>query len=107
MVQRQKPDMDCYVGEKYMDPVEHEDNWLCMEEDYGRYVLISHLLARITSNLSFATDDNFVRNGKDCIPFGPEPILALETPTRRTRVPRDGGRFLGIPALMCQKGREG
>ncbi|EDR05376.1 uncharacterized protein LACBIDRAFT_329820 [Laccaria bicolor S238N-H82] len=54
---RRKPDADCYVGEKYMDPMEHEDNCQCTEEDYE-------------------CDYNFVRNGKDCVPVGPEPIPA-------------------------------
>ena len=27
-------------------------------------------------NLSFASDYSFVRNGKNCLPVGPEPILA-------------------------------
>ena len=30
--------MDCYVGEKYKDPVEHEDNCQCTEEDYEWWV---------------------------------------------------------------------
>ncbi|KIJ89613.1 hypothetical protein K443DRAFT_15942, partial [Laccaria amethystina LaAM-08-1] len=31
---RRKPDADCYVGEKYIDPVEDEDNCKCTKEDY-------------------------------------------------------------------------
>ncbi|EDR01672.1 uncharacterized protein LACBIDRAFT_333092 [Laccaria bicolor S238N-H82] len=54
---RRKPDSDCYVGEKYMDPMKHEGNCQCTEEDYE-------------------CDYNFVRNGKDCVPVGPEPIPA-------------------------------
>lgn len=62
------------AGKKYRGPVEHEDNCQCTEEDYKWYVLISHLLPRIRTNLYFASDYNFVRNGKDCIPVGLELI---------------------------------
>ena len=35
-------DTDCDIGKKYMDPVQHEDNCPCTEEDYEWYVLISN-----------------------------------------------------------------
>jgi len=59
-----------------MDPIEHEDNCQCMEEGYEWYILISHLLPCIRSNVSFASNYNFVRDGRDCVPVGPAPILA-------------------------------
>jgi hypothetical protein len=31
---RRKPDADCYVGDKFKDPVEHEDNCPCEDSDY-------------------------------------------------------------------------
>lgn len=31
---RRKPEADCYVGHKFEDPVEHEDNCPCEESDY-------------------------------------------------------------------------
>lgn len=31
---RRKPEADCYVGEKFLDPVEHEENCPCTDEDY-------------------------------------------------------------------------
>jgi hypothetical protein len=31
---RRKTDVDCYVGEKFTDPVEHEDPCPCTNEDY-------------------------------------------------------------------------
>ena len=87
-----------------MDPVEHEDNWQCMEEDYGRYVLISHLLARITSNLSFASDYNFVRNGKDCVPVGPEPIPAGVCTGNPDQTYKGSSGWRKIPGNTCVDG---
>lgn len=37
---RRKPDADCYVGEKYRDPVTHEDNCQCTDADYEWYVVL-------------------------------------------------------------------
>ncbi|KAF5379399.1 hypothetical protein D9615_006570 [Tricholomella constricta] len=54
---RRKPDVDCYVGEKYKDPVEHAEDCECTDEDYE-------------------CDYNFVRQGKECVAVGPEPIPA-------------------------------
>jgi len=54
---RRKPDANCYVGEKYKDPVDHEDNCECTDLDYE-------------------CDYNYVRNGDKCEPVGPEPIPA-------------------------------
>ncbi|THH04806.1 hypothetical protein EW145_g5251 [Phellinidium pouzarii] len=52
---RRKPDADCYVGRKFEDPVEHEQNCPCTDEDYE-------------------CDYNYIRNGDTCVPAGPEPI---------------------------------
>ncbi|KAF8909112.1 vacuolar protein sorting/targeting protein 10 [Mucidula mucida] len=52
---RRKPNADCYVGEKFTDPIEHEDNCSCVDEDYE-------------------CDFNFVRDGDKCVPSGPESI---------------------------------
>ncbi|KAI0030630.1 Oligoxyloglucan reducing end-specific cellobiohydrolase [Vararia minispora EC-137] len=54
---RRKSDKDCYVGNKFQDPVEHEDNCPCEDDD-------------------FECDYNYVRNGDQCEPAGPEPIPA-------------------------------
>ncbi|KAL0954074.1 hypothetical protein HGRIS_005224 [Hohenbuehelia grisea] len=54
---RRKPDADCYVGDKFHDPVEHEENCECHNDD-------------------FECDYNFIRNGDECVPAGPEPIPA-------------------------------
>ena len=31
---RRKPDANCNVGDKFMDPVEHEENCQCTDADY-------------------------------------------------------------------------
>ncbi|KAG6872852.1 vacuolar protein sorting/targeting protein PEP1 [Termitomyces sp. Mi166 len=54
---RRKPNADCFVGEKYTDPVEHEEDCECTDADYE-------------------CDYNFVRSGDECVPVGPEPIPA-------------------------------
>lgn len=37
---RRKTDANCYVGEKYRDPVTHEDNCQCTDADYEWYVVL-------------------------------------------------------------------
>ncbi|KAI0351364.1 Oligoxyloglucan reducing end-specific cellobiohydrolase [Trametes cingulata] len=54
---RRRPDANCYVGEKFLDPVPHEEPCPCTDEDYE-------------------CDYNFVRDGDKCVPVGPEPIPA-------------------------------
>ncbi|KAL6301716.1 hypothetical protein BKA93DRAFT_738184 [Sparassis latifolia] len=54
---RRKPDANCYVGDKFTDPVGHEENCPCSDEDYE-------------------CDYNYVRQGDQCVPVGPEPIPA-------------------------------
>ncbi|KAF9483067.1 vacuolar protein sorting/targeting protein 10 [Pholiota conissans] len=52
---RRKPDADCYVGEKYKDPVVHDENCECTEAD-------------------FECDFNFVRVGDKCDLVGLEQV---------------------------------
>ncbi|KAK7456441.1 vacuolar protein sorting/targeting protein PEP1 [Stygiomarasmius scandens] len=54
---RRKPDADCYVGSKFVDPVVHEDSCECTDFD-------------------FECDFNYVRHEGKCEPVGPEPIPA-------------------------------
>ncbi|OBZ73619.1 Vacuolar protein sorting/targeting protein 10 [Grifola frondosa] len=54
---RRKADANCYVGNKFADPVSNEDNCPCTAQDYE-------------------CDYNFVRQGDKCVPAGPEPIPA-------------------------------
>ncbi|OCH85342.1 Oligoxyloglucan reducing end-specific cellobiohydrolase [Obba rivulosa] len=54
---RRKADADCYVGEKFLEPVEHEENCPCTDEDYE-------------------CDYNYIKQGDKCVPIGPEPIPA-------------------------------
>jgi hypothetical protein len=36
---RRKPGADCYVGHKFEDPVEHDENCPCVDSDYEWLVL--------------------------------------------------------------------
>jgi Sortilin, neurotensin receptor 3, C-terminal len=40
---RRKPDVDCYVGHKFEDPVEHDENCPCQDSDYEWSVTLSHI----------------------------------------------------------------
>ncbi|TFK75051.1 Oligoxyloglucan reducing end-specific cellobiohydrolase [Pluteus cervinus] len=52
---RRKTNSYCYVGEKFQDPVEHEEDCECTAEDYE-------------------CDYNYIRRGSKCEPAGPEPV---------------------------------
>ncbi|KAG8725549.1 vacuolar protein sorting/targeting protein PEP1 [Ceratobasidium sp. 395] len=54
---RRKEKADCYVGEKFIEAPEHEDDCPCEDEDYE-------------------CDYNYVRQGDKCVAAGPEPIPA-------------------------------
>ncbi|KIK54103.1 hypothetical protein GYMLUDRAFT_232409 [Collybiopsis luxurians FD-317 M1] len=78
---RRKADANCYIGDKFNDPVVHEDSCDCKDEDYE-------------------CDFNFVRNGKECVPVGPEPIPAgVCVPPERTYMGSSGWRK--IPGNTC------
>ncbi|KAF8649292.1 hypothetical protein AX16_005896 [Volvariella volvacea WC 439] len=83
---RRKPDANCYVGDKYQDPVEHEENCECTVHDYE-------------------CDYNFVRHGNDCVPAGPEPIPAGVCK-------QEGDKYMGssgyrkIPGNTCVGGKK-
>ncbi|KAJ7065213.1 vacuolar protein sorting/targeting protein 10 [Mycena amicta] len=81
---RRKPDVDCYVGEKFRDPVEHEDNCACTDADYE-------------------CDYNFVRDGDKCVPVGPEPIPAgiCKSPTHNYA---GSSGYRKIPGNTCTGG---
>ncbi|KAJ7626363.1 vacuolar protein sorting/targeting protein 10 [Mycena polygramma] len=81
---RRKPDVDCYVGEKFTDPVEHEDNCPCTDADYE-------------------CDYNFVRDGDKCVPVGPEPIPAGICKTTQGEYMGSSG-YRKIPGNTCSGG---
>lgn len=54
---RRKANAKCYVGNKFVDPVEHEENCPCTDDDYE-------------------CDYNFIKQGDKCVLAGPEPIPA-------------------------------
>lgn len=82
---RRKEKADCYVGDKFNEPPEHEDNCPCEDEDYE-------------------CDYNFVRQGSECVAAGPEPI-----PTDMCNKNIPGEKYKGssgyrlIPGNTCTK----
>ncbi|KAJ7579921.1 vacuolar protein sorting/targeting protein 10 [Mycena floridula] len=84
---RRKPDVNCYVGEKFKDPVEHEDDCDCTDWDYE-------------------CDFNFIRSGNECIPMGPEPIPpGICVPgSKQTYLGSSGWRK--IPGNTCKGGHK-
>ncbi|KZT00997.1 Oligoxyloglucan reducing end-specific cellobiohydrolase [Laetiporus sulphureus 93-53] len=84
---RRKPDADCYVGEKFADPVEHEEDCPCTDEDYE-------------------CDYNFVREGNVCVPVGPEPIPAgVCPPDQQDQTYRGSSGYRLIPGNTCDRSR--
>ncbi|RPD60705.1 Oligoxyloglucan reducing end-specific cellobiohydrolase [Lentinus tigrinus ALCF2SS1-6] len=82
---RRKADANCYVGEKFRDPVPSEDPCPCTKEDYE-------------------CDFNYIRDGSDCVPAGPEPIppgVCLEA--HQTYQGSSG--WVRIPGNTCDRGR--
>jgi Sortilin, neurotensin receptor 3, C-terminal len=100
--------VDCYVGERYKDPVEHEDNCPCTAEDYEWWVYLWS-----TSTLTFmliyylvhrCSDYNFVRNDKECVPVGPEPIPAGVCNGDPNQMYKGSSGFRKIPGNTCTGG---
>ncbi|THU94129.1 vacuolar protein sorting/targeting protein 10 [Dendrothele bispora CBS 962.96] len=84
---RRKPDANCYVGQKFNDPEEHEDNCDC-------------------TDLDFECDFNYVRNNGKCEPVGPEPIPAgVCTGTPDQKYMGSSG-WRKIPGNTCEGGKE-
>ncbi|KDQ61974.1 hypothetical protein JAAARDRAFT_76825 [Jaapia argillacea MUCL 33604] len=84
---RRKPDADCYIGHKFEDPVGHEENCPCTDEDYE-------------------CDYNYVRNGRECVPVGPEPIPAgVCTNDRPEQTYLGSSGYRLIPGNTCDRNR--
>ncbi|KAJ7132166.1 vacuolar protein sorting/targeting protein 10 [Mycena epipterygia] len=81
---RRKADVDCYVGEKFTDPVEHEESCECTDADYE-------------------CDYNYVKDGNKCIPVGPEPIPAGICKTPEQEYMGSSG-YRKIPGNTCTGG---
>ncbi|KAL4250701.1 Vacuolar protein sorting/targeting protein 10 [Abortiporus biennis] len=82
---RRKIDVDCYVGGKSLDPVEHEENCPCTDEDYE-------------------CDYNYIKQENKCVPAGPEPIppSVCEDPTKTYKV---SSGWRKIPGNTCDRDR--
>ncbi|EIW75279.1 Oligoxyloglucan reducing end-specific cellobiohydrolase [Coniophora puteana RWD-64-598 SS2] len=84
---RRKQDADCYVGDKFKDPVLEEESCACEDHD-------------------FECDYNFVRSGDGCVPSGPERVPSDKCTTGRqdeTYMGSSGYRL--IPGNKCDRGR--
>ncbi|KAK2467352.1 hypothetical protein APHAL10511_000587 [Amanita phalloides] len=83
---RRKPEANCNVGEPFIDPVEHEEDCPCIDADYE-------------------CDYNFIRQGKECVPAGPELIPAgVCKDPNQTYMGSSGYRK--IPGNTCNGGVE-
>ena len=98
---RRKENVDCYVGEKFTDPVVHEDSCECTDADYEWSVrwLSNHSILSTRD----CSDYNYVQDGDHCVPVGPEPIPAgaCKSPTS-TYMGSSGYRK--IPGNTCTGG---
>ncbi|KAJ7436099.1 vacuolar protein sorting/targeting protein 10 [Mycena galericulata] len=83
---RRKPDADCYVGEKIRHPVVHEHSCPCTNADYE-------------------CDYNYVRDGDQCVPVGPEPIPADECKSADQKYMGSSG-YRKIPGNTCTGGNK-
>ncbi|KAG6330590.1 hypothetical protein ID866_8498 [Astraeus odoratus] len=84
---RRKPYADCYVGDKFMDPVVHEEPCPCEEHDYE-------------------CDYNYVRSGDICVPSGLERIPSTQCTSGQadeTYMGSSGYRL--VAGNKCDKGR--
>ncbi|KAF8489994.1 Oligoxyloglucan reducing end-specific cellobiohydrolase [Russula emetica] len=82
---RRKAGADCYVGDKFTDPVEHEESCPCQDEDYE-------------------CDYNYVRHNDQCEPVGPEPIPAGVCKDR-DQTYRGSSGYRIIPGNTCDRNR--
>ena len=73
---RRKQDANCYVGDKFIDPVEHEENCACTDADYEWCVLYLCWLSGVCADACCFSDYNFIKQGDQCVPAGPERIPA-------------------------------
>ncbi|EJU03910.1 Oligoxyloglucan reducing end-specific cellobiohydrolase [Dacryopinax primogenitus] len=82
---RRKADADCYVGHKFEDPIEFEENCACTAYDYE-------------------CDYNFVSMCGNCVAAGPEPIPSGVCTTGRESEQYQGSSgYRLIPGNTCDK----
>ena len=81
---RRKLDAVCYVGNKYQDPVGHEESCPCEDHD-------------------FECDFNYVRQGGECIPVGPEPVPQGTCQKQNDKYMGSSG-YRRIPGNTCAGG---
>lgn len=102
--------MDCYVGEKYRDPVTHEDNCECTNADYEWFVLRRLVYLLTPFWLTFVepcSDFNFIRQGDDCVAVGPEPVPAgICSADDPNQIYKGSSGWRKVPGNTCEGGVE-
>ncbi|KAL7415743.1 hypothetical protein BDY24DRAFT_337902 [Mrakia frigida] len=83
--QRKKADAECYVGNKFTDPVGQEENCPC-------------------DDIDFECDFNYVLQDGECVPNGPEPVPAGTCDKNSDKYMGSSGYRL-IPGNTCDKSR--
>ncbi|KAF8634658.1 hypothetical protein AX15_000797 [Amanita polypyramis BW_CC] len=84
---RRKSTANCYVGDKFRDPVEHEEDCQCTDADYE-------------------CDYNFIRQGNQCTPAGPERIPAGVCGSDPKQTYMGSSGYRKIPGNTCKGGVE-
>lgn len=85
--QRRKPNADCWVHEKFKDPVGQEENCPCEDEDYE-------------CDFNFAPDET----GSSCVPIGSEKIPAGQCLKEGQKFKGSSGYRL-IPGNTCNQAK--
>ncbi|GAB1518497.1 vacuolar protein sorting/targeting protein PEP1 [Rhizoctonia solani] len=86
---RRKENAKCYVGDKFNEAPEHEENCPCEDEDY---------------ECPIVSDYNYIRQNNQCVAAGPEPI-----PVDVCKSNSRGEKYLGssgyrlIPGNTCDR----
>ncbi|KAF8677682.1 Vacuolar protein sorting/targeting protein VPS10 [Rhizoctonia solani] len=86
---RRKENAKCYVGDKFNEAPEHEENCPCEDEDY---------------ECPIVSDYNYIRQNNQCVAAGPEPI-----PVDVCKSNSPGEKYLGssgyrlIPGNTCDR----
>lgn len=97
--------MNCYVGNKFEDPIEHEENCPCEDDDYEWYVALllsivtfvdgsDRLVADVATTTSFAT-----KASACLLDLNPSQLGSAPTHDRLIRDRLGIGLFLGIRAI--------
>lgn len=99
---RRKPNADCYVGDKFKEPIEHEENCECTDDDYEWCVLNLERLYWNSPPLFVVTTTTCVKE-TSVSPQDQNLSLPVSVPTtgkEHTWVLRDIGSSPATPAFL-------